>query len=147
MAVKLRLTRFGAKKRPYYRIVVADSRSRRDGRFLEQIGTYDPKVDPPRVTLKAGRIRHWLAQGARPTDTVKALLRKHLRRAEQAEQEAARAAAAKASAAESTAAEPAPAEPPTASEAVSEAPGGAAGDEAAPAAEDAASADTPTAQA
>lgn len=76
MAVKIRLARHGATKRPYYRIVVADSESKRDGRFLENVGTYDPKTDPARVTFKAERVRYWLKRGAIPTDTVRSLLKK-----------------------------------------------------------------------
>lgn len=76
MAVKIRLARHGAKKRPYYRIVVADSESPRDGKFLENVGTYDPKEEPMRCTLKAERLRYWLAKGAIPTDTVRSLLKK-----------------------------------------------------------------------
>ena len=73
MSLKIRLTRGGAKKRPYYRIVVADSRSPRDGRFIEKVGTYDPmkpKDDAGRVTLEAEKIQAWLAKGAQPTDRV-----------------------------------------------------------------------------
>ncbi|MEJ5358700.1 MAG: 30S ribosomal protein S16 [Desulfobacterales bacterium] len=76
MAVKIRLARHGATKRPYYRIVVADSESKRDGRFIENVGTYDPKVDPARVTFKTERVRYWLERGATPTDTVRSLLKK-----------------------------------------------------------------------
>jgi len=76
MAVKIRLARHGAKKRPFYRIVVADSESPRDGRFLENVGTYNPLRDPAEVTLKIDRVQHWLQQGAIPTDTVKSLLKK-----------------------------------------------------------------------
>ncbi len=76
MAVKIRLARHGATKRPYYRIVVADSESKRDGRFLENVGTYDPKTEPARVTFKAERVRYWLERGATPTDTVRSLLKK-----------------------------------------------------------------------
>ena len=73
MAIKIRLSRGGAKKRPYYRIVVADSRSPRDGRFIERLGTYNPMVPkdhPERLVLKEDRIRHWLGHGAKPTDRV-----------------------------------------------------------------------------
>ena len=73
MAIKIRLSRGGAKKRPYYRIVVADSRSPRDGRFIERLGTYNPMVPrdhPERIQLKEDRIRHWLGHGAKPTDRV-----------------------------------------------------------------------------
>lgn len=76
MAVKIRLARHGAKKRPYYRIVVADSESPRDGRFLENVGTYNPLQDPAEVTLKTDRVHYWLQQGAIPTDTVRSLLKK-----------------------------------------------------------------------
>lgn len=76
MAVKIRLARHGAKKRPFYRIVVADSESPRDGRFLEKIGTYNPVREPAEVTLKTERVQYWLQQGATPTDTVKNILKK-----------------------------------------------------------------------
>jgi small subunit ribosomal protein S16 len=76
MAVKIRLARHGAKKRPFYRIVVADSEAKRDGRFLENVGTYNPLVDPAEVTLKTDRVQYWLEQGALPTVTVKNLLKK-----------------------------------------------------------------------
>ena len=73
MSLKIRLTRAGAKKRPYYRIVVADSRAPRDGRFIEKVGSYDPmkkKDDPARVTLETEKVQAWLAKGAQPTDRV-----------------------------------------------------------------------------
>ena len=76
MSVKIRLARHGAKKKPFYRIVVADGESPRDGRFLENVGTYNPLPDPAEVTLKQERIRYWMDQGAIPTDTVKSLLKK-----------------------------------------------------------------------
>lgn len=76
MAVKIRLARHGAKKRPFYRIVVADSESPRDGRFLEKIGTYNPVREPAEVTLKTERVQYWLQQGAKPTDTVKNIFKK-----------------------------------------------------------------------
>jgi small subunit ribosomal protein S16 len=76
MAVKIRLARHGAKKRPFYRIVVADSDSPRDGRFLEAVGTYNPLIDPAEVTLKENRIKYWIEQGALPTNTVKSILKK-----------------------------------------------------------------------
>jgi small subunit ribosomal protein S16 len=76
MAVKIRLARHGAKKKPFYRIVVADNESPRDGRFLENVGTYDPAHDPAKITLKMERIRYWMDQGALPTDTVHSLLKK-----------------------------------------------------------------------
>ena len=73
--VKIRLKRMGAKKKPFYRIVVADSESPRDGRYLEAVGTYDPLQDPAAVALKEDRIKHWLGQGATPSDTVKSLIK------------------------------------------------------------------------
>ena len=76
MAVKIRLRRMGAKKAPFYRIVVADSRYPRDGRFIEEIGTYNPTVTPSAVSVDADLAKKWLATGAQPTDTVKALLKK-----------------------------------------------------------------------
>ena len=76
MAVKIRLARHGAKKKPFYRIVVADSESPRDGRFLENVGTYDPAFDPTKITIKTDRVRYWMDQGALPTDTVRSLLKK-----------------------------------------------------------------------
>ncbi|MDM8525716.1 30S ribosomal protein S16 [Desulfococcaceae bacterium HSG8] len=76
MSVKIRLARHGAKKRPFYRIVAADSRCRRDGRFLEIIGTYNPLKDPAEVSLKEERVSYWVDQGAIPTDTVKSLLKR-----------------------------------------------------------------------
>ena len=76
MAVKIRLARHGATKSPYYRIVVTDSENKRDGRYLENVGTYDPKANPAKVTLKSERVQYWLGKGATPTDTVKSLLKK-----------------------------------------------------------------------
>ena len=77
MAVKIRLRRMGAKKAPYYRVVVADSRYPRDGRFIEEIGTYNPLTDPATVTIDSEKAKAWIANGAQPTDTVKALLKKN----------------------------------------------------------------------
>jgi small subunit ribosomal protein S16 len=74
--IKLRLRRMGAKKRPSYRIVAADSRAPRDGRFIEIIGTYDPLTDPATVKINEERAKHWLSNGAQPTETVRALLRR-----------------------------------------------------------------------
>ncbi len=74
--VKIRLRRMGAKKNPYYRIVVADSRDPRDGRFVEELGTYDPLADPIKLQINMERARYWIASGAQPTDTVRALLKK-----------------------------------------------------------------------
>ena len=76
MSVKMRLTRTGAKKAPTYRVIVADSRSPRDGRFIEEIGYYNPLTDPVEVKLDADKAKDWLAKGAQPTDTVKSLLKK-----------------------------------------------------------------------
>lgn len=76
MAVKLRLARHGAKKRPFYRIVAAESEYPRDGRFLEKLGTYNPLRDPAEISLKADRVRYWIGQGAIPTDTVKNILKR-----------------------------------------------------------------------
>jgi small subunit ribosomal protein S16 len=76
MAVKIRLKRIGAKKAPFYRVVVADSRYPRDGRFIEEIGTYNPLANPAEVKIDAQAARKWMANGAQPTDTVRALLKK-----------------------------------------------------------------------
>ena len=76
MAVVIRLARHGAKKKPFYRIVVADSESPRDGKYLENVGTYNSLLDPVEVTLKSDRIRYWMDQGAKPSDTVRSLLKK-----------------------------------------------------------------------
>jgi len=139
MAVSIRLARGGAKKRPYYRIVVADSRNARDGRFIEKVGTYNPllaKDSPERVKLDADRISHWLAVGAQPSDRVLRFLdaagikeraaRNNPKKAEpgekakeRVEERAKRAADAEAAAAEAAAA---PAEEPVAEEAAAEAP-------------------------
>ncbi len=75
--VKIRLKRIGAKKNPFYRIVVADSRYPRDGRFIEEIGTYDPTVEPVAVKIDAEKATKWIANGAQPTETVAALLKKN----------------------------------------------------------------------
>ena len=74
--VKIRLRRMGAKKAPFYRVVVADSRSPRDGRFIEEIGTYDPLTDPATIQIDMERANYWIANGAQPTDTVRGLLKK-----------------------------------------------------------------------
>jgi small subunit ribosomal protein S16 len=76
MPVKIRLARHGAKKRPFYRIVVADSESPRDGKYLEAVGSYNPLKDPAEVLLKEERIRYWMSQGAIPTITIKSLFKK-----------------------------------------------------------------------
>ncbi len=77
MAVKIRLRRMGAKRAPFYRVVVADSRYPRDGRFIEEIGTFDPTKDPAIVNIDAEKAKKWISNGAQPTDTVKALLKKN----------------------------------------------------------------------
>ena len=77
MALTIRLRRMGAKKAPYYRIVVADSRYPRDGRFIEEIGFYNPMVEPAEVKVDAEKAKKWIANGAQPTDTVKALFKKN----------------------------------------------------------------------
>ncbi|GHU82401.1 30S ribosomal protein S16 [Clostridia bacterium] len=77
MAVKIRLRRMGAKKAPFYRIVVADSRFPRDGRFIEEIGYYNPLEEPSIVKVDAEKAKKWIANGAQPTDTVKTLFKKH----------------------------------------------------------------------
>ena len=76
MSVKIRLKRMGSKKRPFYRIVVSDSRSPRDGRFIETVGTYNPLTEPEQVTLKEEAIMNWLSNGAQPSDTVRNILSK-----------------------------------------------------------------------
>ena len=74
MSFKIRLARHGAHKAPYYRIVVADSRARRDGRYIEQVGTYNPLTEPKKVTMDLEKIDTWIAQGAKPTETVARLI-------------------------------------------------------------------------
>jgi len=74
--VKIRLRRMGAKKAPFYRVIVADSRSPRDGRFIEEIGTYDPLTNPATIEIDMERANYWIANGAQPTDTVRGLLKK-----------------------------------------------------------------------
>ena len=76
MAVKMRLTRIGAKKARFYRVIVADSRSPRDGRFIDTIGTYNPLTTPVEIKIDAEKAKKWLGNGAQPTETVKALLKK-----------------------------------------------------------------------
>ncbi len=76
MAVKIRLRRMGAKKAPFYRVVVADSRFPRDGRFIEEIGYYNPMTDPADIKIDGEKAKKWIANGAQPTDTVKSLLKK-----------------------------------------------------------------------
>lgn len=77
VAVKIRLRRMGAKKAPFYRVVVADSRYPRDGRFIEEIGYFNPLTEPAEVKIDAEKAKKWIANGAQPTDTVKALLKKN----------------------------------------------------------------------
>lgn len=76
MPVRLRMQRYGAKKRPYYRVVATDKRSPRDGRFIEMLGTYDPLHEPAQVRLNSERVEYWLSVGAQPTDTVLSLVRR-----------------------------------------------------------------------
>ena len=76
MAVKIRLKRMGAKKAPFYRVVVADSRYPRDGRFIQEVGTYNPLMNPAEVKIDGGKIKQWMKSGAQPTDTVRNLLKK-----------------------------------------------------------------------
>ncbi len=76
MAVKMRLRRIGAKKAPFYRVIVADSRSPRDGRFIEEIGYYNPLTDPAEIKIDAEKAKKWISNGAQPTETVRVLLKK-----------------------------------------------------------------------
>ncbi len=76
MAVKIRLRRMGQKKAPFYRVVVADSRSPRDGRFIEEVGTYNPMTNPSEIKLDMEKVNEWIKNGAQPTDTVKTLISK-----------------------------------------------------------------------
>jgi len=80
MAVRIRLSRHGKKKRPFYWVVAAHSEAPRDGRFLEKLGTYDPLTDPARIELNMERVEYWLQKGAQPSDTVKSLIRQYKRR-------------------------------------------------------------------
>ena len=77
MAVRIRLTRFGRKKKPFYRIIVADSESKRDGKFLDVIGTYDPLQDPAVININNDKLQEWMGRGALPTTTVKSLIKKN----------------------------------------------------------------------
>lgn len=77
MAVKIRLTRMGSKKKPFYRVVVADSRAPRDGKFIDQIGHFNPLIEKDQVKIDVEKANKWLNDGAQPTDTVKALFKKH----------------------------------------------------------------------
>ncbi len=76
MAVRIRLTRLGRKKKPFYRIIVADSENKRDGKFLDIVGTYDPLQDPAVITIDNDKLQNWLGRGALPTTTVKSLIKK-----------------------------------------------------------------------
>jgi small subunit ribosomal protein S16 len=76
MAVKIRLRRVGAKKRPRYRVVIAEARTPRDGKFIETIGHYNPQAEPAEFVVKADRVQHWMQNGAKPTETVERLLRR-----------------------------------------------------------------------
>jgi small subunit ribosomal protein S16 len=108
MAVSIRLRREGTTNRPYYKVVVADSRSPRDGKFIEIIGTYDPKKTGHNSTLQMDRIEHWISKGAQPSDTVRSLIKKNKKQsadAPAAEAEPAAAPAAEESAAPTPAAE------------------------------------------
>ena len=82
MAVSIRLRREGTKNTPYYKVVVTDSRSPRDGKFIELVGTYDPKKTGHNSTLKLDRIEHWISKGAQPSDTVRSLIKKNKKQAE-----------------------------------------------------------------
>lgn len=75
MAVKMRLKRIGAKKKPFYRIIIADERSPRDGKFIDQVGTYNPLTDPSEIKIDAEKAKDWLSKGVQPTDAVKKLLK------------------------------------------------------------------------
>jgi small subunit ribosomal protein S16 len=109
MAVSIRLRREGTLNRPYYKVVVADSRSPRDGKFIEIIGTYDPKKTGHNSTLKLDRIDHWISKGAQPSDTVRSLIKKNRKQATSAPAETAQPE--EAPAAEEPAAAPAAEEP------------------------------------
>jgi small subunit ribosomal protein S16 len=114
MAVSIRLRREGAKNRPYYKVVVADSRSPRDGKFIEIIGTYDPKKPDHNSTLKLDRIDHWISKGAQPSDTVRSLIKKNKKQTASAEPAAAAPAEAARAPVATEAAAPPAAEPPAA---------------------------------
>lgn len=121
MAVTIRLRREGALNRPYYKVVVADSRSPREGKFIEIIGTYDPKKPGHNSTLKLDRAEYWIARGAQPSDTVRSLIKKN-KNPEAAAKKDAAAAAKKAATAAAAAPAPAPTEPAAASEPAAPAP-------------------------
>src|SRR5260370_19003005 len=115
MAVAIRLRREGALNRPYFKVVVTDTRSPRDGKFIEIVGTYDPKKAGQNSTLKLDRIEHWISKGAQPSDTVRSLIKK-TKNPEAAAKKAAAAAAKKAVPAPKPAPAPAPPVPPEPSE-------------------------------
>src|SRR6267143_2787620 len=110
MAVAIRLRREGALNRPYFKVVVTDKRSPRDGKFIEIVGTYDPKKTGQNSTLKLDRIEHWISKGAQPSDTVRSLIKK-TKNPEAAAKKAAAKAAKKSAAAPKAEVAPAPAEP------------------------------------
>src|SRR6266568_153961 len=110
MAVAIRLRREGALNRPYFKVVVTDKRSPRDGKFIEIVGTYDPKKDGQNSTLKLDRIEHWISKGAQPSDTVRSLIKK-IKNPEAAAKKAAAKAAKKPAAAPKTAPAPVPTQP------------------------------------
>ena len=117
MAVSIRLRREGALNRPYYKVVVADSRSPRDGKFIEIIGTYDPKKPGHNSTLKIDRAEYWIARGAQPSDTVRSLIKRNKKQVASAPAEAASEAPVTPAPAKTT---PAPPEPPVAETAAGE---------------------------
>src|SRR5437867_249454 len=116
MAVSIRLRREGAKNRPYYKVVVADSRSPRDGKFIEIIGTYDPKKRGHNSTLKLDRAEYWISKGAQASDTVRSLIKKNKKRATSGAAQAASEATAPSAPAETTPSQPEPAVAETAAE-------------------------------
>jgi len=76
--LSIRMRRVGSKKKPYFRVVIAEARSKRESRFLETVGTYNPRVKPAKVELNKERVQHWLTQGAQPSDSVRTLIARHL---------------------------------------------------------------------
>ncbi|MGI8431380.1 MAG: 30S ribosomal protein S16 [Chthoniobacterales bacterium] len=122
MSVSIRLRREGTKNRPYYKVVVADGRSPRDGKFIEIIGTYDPKVEGHNSTLKVDRVEHWMSQGAQPSDTVRSLLKKNKARVAAGPDEAGETSAAVPSSKKAKKAKSAPVQPAPVAEAPAEAP-------------------------
>lgn len=106
MAVSIRLRREGARNRPYYKVVVADSRSPRDGKFIEILGTYDPKKPDHNSTLQLDRIEHWISKGAQPSDTVRSLIKKNKKQSDQTTPDAATSAPSESATPVAAAAEP-----------------------------------------